>query len=84
MYTIDASGCLSPVIQQKKETHCRQDLPSVYVLNGAVYVAECIFLKNKRSFLTTETKAYVMSKERSLDIDDDIDLKLCEILLGNA
>jgi N-acylneuraminate cytidylyltransferase len=84
MYTINASGCLSPVIQRTKENHCRQDLPRVYVLNGAVYVAESILLKNKCSFLTAETKAYVMSKERSLDIDEDIDLKLCEILMGNV
>lgn len=82
MYTIDALGCLSPIIQQKKETNCRQDLPSVYVLNGAVYIAQSIFLANERSFLTSMTKAYVMTKERSLDIDEDMDLKLCEILMS--
>ena len=82
MYTIDSSGYLYPIMQHKNETNCRQDLPSVYVLNGAVYIAENDFLENKKTFLTAMTKAYVMTKKRSVDIDEDIDLELCEILLS--
>ena len=82
MYTIESLGYLSPIMQHEKEINCRQDLPSLYVLNGAVYIAENHFLENKRSFLTAMTKAYVMTKKRSLDIDEDIDLKLCEILMS--
>jgi N-acylneuraminate cytidylyltransferase len=84
MYTIEEADYLSPIIKQKKGINCRQDLPTVYVLNGAVYIAESNFLRNKRSFLTAMTKAYVMRKERSLDIDEDIDLKLCEIMMSVA
>jgi CMP-N,N'-diacetyllegionaminic acid synthase len=79
MYTIGTTGYLSPFIGQTHKTYCRQDLPQVYFLNGAVYVSESNVLEDCRSFVTTETKAYVMSKERSLDIDDDVDLKLFEI-----
>jgi CMP-N,N'-diacetyllegionaminic acid synthase len=82
MYKIDTQGHLSPLIEQANETSCRQDLPQVYLLNGAIYIAKSIWLQQSRSFLTPETKAYVMPKDRSLDIDDDVDLKLCAILIN--
>jgi len=80
MYKIDKTGSLKPFRDQKNEIHRRQDLPLVYILNGAVYVAESHFLSKNRSFLTPLTKAYNMPKARSLDIDDGIDIKLFEIL----
>ena len=83
MYTVNEENCLVPLIQQLKTPSCRQDLPPLYTLNGAVYVAECEFLKRNRVFMTQSTKAYVMLKEYSLDIDADIDLNVCEILMRN-
>ena len=59
----------------------RQDLPMVYALNGAVFVAETEFLKQSRSFITSETIAYTMPQFRSIDIDTEFDMKICEYLL---
>lgn len=81
MYTVDAGGYLSPVIEKLNITHCRQALPQVYILNGAVYVSDTAPLTKNRTFLTKETKAYIMPRERSLDIDNEIDLKLFEITI---
>jgi len=81
MYAIDTSKNLAPIMQQHNNAFRRQDLPPVYILNGAIYIAESNFLANNRSFLTTMTKAYIMPHERSSDIDNDTDLKLCEMLM---
>jgi len=82
MYSITAEGFLSPLIKQDNEVYRRQDLPSVYILNGAVYIAYTRELQQNRSFLSHSTKAYVMVREDSLDIDDNIDLKICEIVIA--
>jgi CMP-N,N'-diacetyllegionaminic acid synthase len=53
----------------------RQDLPAIYLLNGAVYVANCSWLREQKNFLSEETLGYVMPRERSLDIDTEEDLE---------
>ena len=44
----------------------RQELPPVYVLNGAAYVADVTWLSVARTFLTPETVAAQMPIDRSL------------------
>jgi len=83
MYTISDAGYLEAFIKQPIKTFCRQDLPKVHILNGAVYVSESNILEERRSFITTETKAYVMPQKRSRDVDDYLDMMLCEILIEN-
>ncbi|MNG23514.1 N-acylneuraminate cytidylyltransferase [compost metagenome] len=59
----------------------RQQLPVVYMLNGAVYVTEIKQLKKTKTFLSEETSGYVMPKERSIDIDSLLDFHICEAIL---
>ena len=80
MYRIDSSRHLLPLIDQKSLPHRRQELPKVYILNGAVYVAQTAWLQQQRTFLTTETVAHIMPGARSLDVDTELDLKICELL----
>jgi CMP-N,N'-diacetyllegionaminic acid synthase len=58
-----------------------QDLPTYYRLNGAIYASEIEYLKNHEGFYGDKTIAYVMARESSVDIDNAIDFKLCDILL---
>lgn len=81
MYTITTLGYLKEFVKKTNKIYHRQDLPGVYIVNGAVYVAKFNVLADSRSFLTPETKAYVMPYDRSLDIDDEFDLKLCEFIM---
>jgi len=60
----------------------RQDLPLVYALNGAIYLAKPHLLKTSRTWYHPGTYAYLMPKMRSLDIDDMDDLKLARLLAG--
>lgn len=80
MYTINQKGLMKPLIQQESLVGRRQDLPLVYALNGAVYVAESDWLKENKSFLTEETIAFIMPKQRSFDIDTEMDFLMCEFL----
>lgn len=52
----------------------RQTFPPVYVLNGAIYIVKVELILNKNTFYSDKTYAYVMSQEKSLDIDSEIDL----------
>ena len=59
----------------------RQELPPVYAMNGALYYARVDWLRRHRTFVTSETVAYVMPPERSVDVDTLLDWKLAELLL---
>lgn len=83
MYRTDTEGRLQPLLDQKDLPARRQDLPDIYALNGALYVAACQELYTSRTFVNTQTVAYIMPRERSLDIDTPFDFKLCELLLQN-
>lgn len=53
-------------------------------LNGAFYIREFNELLLSRRFLTEETLGYVMSLERSIDIDTLLDYKLAELIEKNS
>ena len=69
MYRLGAGQALLPVVDGTPQATRRQDLPTVYVLNGAVYVADAAWLRTTRAFVAAGTVAHVMPVERSLDID---------------
>ena len=56
----------------------RQDLPKVYMSNGAIYIIKVDeFLKNK-SFWTEKTVKFVMDEIKSMDIDTKEDMQKIE------
>lgn len=59
----------------------RQDYPKYYRINGAVYVSYIQFILSQKNFLDEKTFAYVMPRERSIDIDEEFDFVLCEFLI---
>jgi CMP-N,N'-diacetyllegionaminic acid synthase len=79
IFSMDAAGLLDVGVVQPVAR--RQDMTKRYALNGAIYVAGCDELRASRSFLGPNTAGYVMSPERSIDIDSPLDWKLAELLL---
>jgi N-acylneuraminate cytidylyltransferase len=75
MYGLGARGELLPVLEPPEGIVRRQDLPPVYVLNGAIYVADVAALRKSRNFVTRETVGYTMPPERSIDIDTAADFE---------
>jgi N-acylneuraminate cytidylyltransferase len=73
MYRLDEAQRMVSLLAPKPDVSRRQDLPPVYVLNGAIYVARCDWLQERRSFIGAETVAYRMPVERSIDIDTAAD-----------
>jgi CMP-N,N'-diacetyllegionaminic acid synthase len=62
----------------------RQELPSVYMSNGAIYIIKISeFLKSKKLFCE-KTIAYTMSKEKSLDIDTREDLEKAKLYMEST
>jgi len=58
----------------------RQEQSKIYILNGAIFIAKSKWLIKSQNFIDKETLSYIMPEERSIDIDSEIDIKLCEIL----
>lgn len=82
MYHLSEKGHLKPVINTEKRFFRRQDMPPIFSLNGAVYIADTDWLQKTQSFLEYETVGYVMPKERSIDIDNEMDIVIFEALLS--
>lgn len=58
----------------------RQDCPTVYELNGAIYVINSHSIRSKLISEFTKVKKYVMDEVSSHDIDTIFDWKIAEIL----
>jgi len=84
MYTLDEDKKLSPLFPTDRSHMCRQNLPSAYIPNGAIYIARTDYLLREKGFITKETLAFTMPAERSVDIDNELDLLLCSLLLTSS
>lgn len=81
MFSRNRKGFLEPLIRRAKISARRQDLPEVYAVNGAVYVADQDRLLKSGSLLLKKTSAYEMPADRSLDIDTELDFLKMEAYL---
>jgi CMP-N-acetylneuraminic acid synthetase len=74
-------GTLIPFIPGTQCEVPRQLLPACYFLNGAIYVIDVNFAKEKQTFFDENTVPFIMPNERSVNIDSELDLLLSELLL---
>lgn len=82
MQTSDAAGRLRSLLPSPASLR-RQDLPPVYLLNGAIYLIRTAALRQHRTFSPPNTLGYLMPLERSVDIDDESDWQRGELLAAN-
>lgn len=80
--TLPEDLSLANFIKQEVKNIPRQELPKYYRINGAIYISNVDFFIREKDFYGEKSYAYIMSPERSIDIDNLVDLKLAEILLG--
>ncbi|KKL62210.1 hypothetical protein LCGC14_2187500 [marine sediment metagenome] len=59
----------------------RQDFSKCFCLNGAIYFGEQKIFYYKEDYYKQDAYAYIMSRERSIDIDSYGDLKMAEYFL---
>lgn len=83
MFKMGSHNKLESVLGGEYLQKRRQDLPEIYMPNGAIYIAESHWFLDHKSFYSDSTSGYVIPQERSLDIDSDIDFELFEVVLEN-
>ena len=75
---INADGSFEDIFDTALEN--RQELRTSYRPNGAIYVFRTSMIKTRR-YYTDRSYAYVMPRERSVDIDTLADFELAEFLM---
>ena len=63
---------------QQDKLNQRQSGKKFYRLNGAIYIVNIRTFANDRNLYRKGSFAYIMSQERSVDIDTELDFKLAE------
>jgi CMP-N-acetylneuraminic acid synthetase len=72
---------IDPEVNKKRS----QDLPIYYRQNGAIYICDIgRFLVEKDFLFRSNSFAYIMAKDHSVDIDDYLDLLTAETLLSRS
>lgn len=82
MRTIDDDGYVQSLLKINSTVR-RQDFPSIFKVNGAIYINKINSNLNENTSLNDNRVAYMMSKEYDLDIDEPIDLEIFKILLSS-
>lgn len=74
---------LRPFFEEERGRMAEHELPALYVRNGAVYATRRDVLDGGR-ILGDDCRAHVMPRARSIDINDELDLRFAEFLLARA
>lgn len=82
MVELDATGV--PHLVKEGSFESRQSAPPVFDLNSSIYVWRRDALVDGRSVILPNSRVYVMPRERSVDIDDEMDFRIAEILLADT
>jgi CMP-N-acetylneuraminic acid synthetase len=83
-FIINSDGFLGGISNNDYPFMRRQDLPNVYMSNGAIYIFSYHTFLREKTFLSDKTIMYPMSKVSSFDIDTKEDLEAVEKLLGSS
>jgi len=67
-----------------KSNFNRQYYQKTYVPNGAIYIFNSQKILKYKSYYFKKTYAYLMSKKKSIDVNDIIDFKIAEFLKKNS
>jgi CMP-N,N'-diacetyllegionaminic acid synthase len=79
MYRIENDRLIP--LQGEPQNRLRQSLPPVYHRNGAVYAFQRSLIERADTIIGPDVRPYVMPEDRSVNIDNEIDLLLADLLL---
>ena len=74
------NGFLKSLFGDKYLKMRRQNFENVYSPNGAIYITRFGTLKKSNTFLCKSTIPYIMTRENSIDIDNELDFSLAELI----
>jgi len=75
--------CMKHFLKPEFINKNRQDHPTYYKINGAIYLAYSHYLRLHRILFGDETYAYIMNRDKSVDIDSEMDFRLADFILNN-
>ena len=82
--TLNNSLSMQNFLQEELLNKRSQELDIFYRLNGAIYICKTNKLLEEESFfLKDKIFAYVMDRESSIDIDEEIDFKIAKVLIND-
>ncbi|NCC70148.1 acylneuraminate cytidylyltransferase family protein [bacterium] len=61
----------------------RQKINTFYRINGAIYIVNINYLLNNNDIYSKKSFAYLMPKNKSIDIDDDFDFELAKYFINS-
>jgi CMP-N,N'-diacetyllegionaminic acid synthase len=64
-----------------KNFYSRQKSPKVFEMNSSIYIYKRKFLMDRKNLFTNKTSIFLMPRNRSIDIDDALDLKLIKKII---
>jgi CMP-N-acetylneuraminic acid synthetase len=67
---------------EQKEMQRRQELPPVYIRNGAIYAVRRDLVLQQNSMIGAVSRPYVMPEDCSVNIDSPLDFQMAELLIG--
>ena len=80
--------CLDETLSLKKYREActnsnmpRQNLPTYYRINGALYIRKIAYINNDIQLLDEMEYAYIMPRENSIDIDTEEDFEMADFYL---
>jgi CMP-N,N'-diacetyllegionaminic acid synthase len=83
MYALE-SGRLVPLLPDARNRARRQDQPALYRLNGALYVTRRDVLMGQGLITSEDAQALVMTRNESVDIENEADLRWAEWLVTGS
>ena len=82
-FILDKSGKLQSLFDEIKTNTSRQNLPIVYLPNGAIYLFKVSKFKLNNTIPSNGSKPYVMSESLSIDVDTESDLINLDKIFSN-
>lgn len=82
MVELDASGV--PHLVKEASFLSRQEAPHVYAMNSSIYVWRRDTLVTMRRVILPNSRVYEMPRERSIDIDEELDFRVAAMLLRDS
>ncbi len=78
------NGFLQPLFDAESVEKRRQDLPTIFRPNGAIFLMSSNLFLSKNVFFVQQALPYFMDWEASIDIDNEFDLLLAEFIAKRA
>lgn len=82
MNTLPQSLSLEHFVSEENQNANRQQLGTYYRINGAIYIRSVASVSKKES-VYSNSFAYIMPRNRSIDIDVELDFMVAEAIMKN-